>query len=209
MGNKLSSSTASSGSSHLSSPPSSNKKSYPSLASTGRSSSGVHVTPSPSDSGIMDIETVIRDKENELREVRTTMEHNEEVIVKVFILQFFMKSKFKVYQEKERAWKEELDSLRTRLAASERGENALRAQLAGCQRQTETLSRSVEGLREEKSGLLRKCFQLERELAQLKTEIDKPKTCQECSRRPVPAPRNIKVSFLLILGSHTQTLTGK
>ena len=31
----------------------------------------------------MDIETVIRDKENELREVRSTMEHNEEVIVKV------------------------------------------------------------------------------------------------------------------------------
>ncbi|CAI4225714.1 unnamed protein product [Auanema sp. JU1783] len=177
---KLTSSMASSGtgSSHLSSPSSTNKK--PSL---GRSASGVHITPSPSDSGIVDFEAVIRDKENELREVRSTMEQNEEIIVKV-------------YQEKEKLWKEELDQLRQRLAAAERGEQGLRTQLAGCQRQTETLTRTVEGLRDEKSGLLRKCFQIERELASMKSHFDKPRVCEECNRRekPIPAPRQQKDS---------------
>ncbi|KAK5983251.1 hypothetical protein GCK32_015516 [Trichostrongylus colubriformis] len=162
----VSSGTHSSGS-QLSSPPSSNKKTnYP---TSGRVSA-LHVTPSPSDSGIVDYETLIRDKENELRVVRNTMEQNEEIIVKV-------------YQEKERAWKEELEHLRSRLSASEKGENALRAQLAGCQKQTDNMSRTIDGLRDEKTGLLRKCFQLERELVQMKMELDKPRECDECRQR--------------------------
>ncbi|XGW34964.1 hypothetical protein V3C99_018758 [Haemonchus contortus] len=169
---KMTSSTVSSGThssgSQLSSPPSTNKKTtYP--TTSGRVSA-LHVTPSPSDSGIVDYETLIRDKENELRVVRNTMEQNEEIIVKV-------------YQEKERAWKEELEHLRSRLSASEKGENALRAQLAGCQKQTDTMSRTIDGLRDEKTGLLRKCFQLERELAQMKMEMDKPRECDECRQR--------------------------
>ncbi|WKY16414.1 hypothetical protein Q1695_001231 [Nippostrongylus brasiliensis] len=172
---KMTSSTLSSGThssgSQLSSPPSTNKKGY---ASSGRVSA-VHVTPSPSDSGIVDYETLIRDKENELRVVRNTMEQNEEIIVKV-------------YQEKERAWKEELEHLRSRLSASEKGENALRAQLAGCQKQTDNMSRTIDGLRDEKTGLLRKCFQLERELSQLKMELDKPKECDECRQRSSGGP---------------------
>ncbi|CAJ0610473.1 unnamed protein product [Cylicocyclus nassatus] len=167
---KMTSSTASSGThssgSQLSSPPSTNKKPY---QQSGRVSA-LHVTPSPSDSGIVDYETLIRDKENELRVVRNTMEQNEEIIVKV-------------YQEKERAWKEELEHLRSRLSASEKGENALRAQLAGCQKQTDNMSRTIDGLRDEKTGLLRKCFQLEREMAQMKLELDKPRECEECRLR--------------------------
>ncbi|EYC40774.1 hypothetical protein Y032_0598g460 [Ancylostoma ceylanicum] len=175
---KMTSSTLSSGThssgSQLSSPPSTNKKAYP---QSGRVSA-LHVTPSPSDSGIVDYEvnkTLIRDKENELRVVRNTMEQNEEIIVKV-------------YQEKERAWKEELEHLRSRLSASEKGENALRAQLAGCQKQTDTMSRTIDGLRDEKTGLLRKCFQLERELAQIKMELDKPRECEECRQRNGSGP---------------------
>uniref|UniRef100_A0A0K0DMF4 Leucine zipper tumor suppressor 2 n=1 Tax=Angiostrongylus cantonensis TaxID=6313 RepID=A0A0K0DMF4_ANGCA len=147
------------------------KKAYP---PSGRVSA-LHVTPSPSDSGIVDYETLIRDKENELRVVRNTMEQNEEIIVKV-------------YQEKERAWKEELEHLRSRLSASEKGENALRAQLAGCQKQTDTMNRTIDGLRDEKTGLLRKCFQLERELMQLKMEMNKPRECEECRQRTHSGP---------------------
>ncbi|KAK6759994.1 hypothetical protein RB195_021503 [Necator americanus] len=172
---KMTSSSVSNGThssgSQFSSPPSTNKKAYP---PSGRVSA-LHVTPSPSDSGIVDYETLIRDKENELRVVRNTMEQNEEIIVKV-------------YQEKERAWKEELEHLRSRLSASEKGENALRAQLAGCQKQTDNMSRTIDGLRDEKTGLLRKCFQLERELAQIKMELDKPKECEECRQRNGCAP---------------------
>ncbi|KAJ1364693.1 hypothetical protein KIN20_024834 [Parelaphostrongylus tenuis] len=100
------------------------------------------------------------------------MEQNEEIIVK----------------EKERAWKEELEHLRSRLNASEKGENALRAQLAGCQKQTDTLNRTIDGLRDEKTGLLRKCFQLERELMQLKMEMNKPRECEECRQRNNSGP---------------------
>ncbi|KJH44153.1 hypothetical protein DICVIV_09829 [Dictyocaulus viviparus] len=147
------------------SPLSTIKKTY---QSSGRVSA-FHVTPSPSDSGIVDYETLIRDKENELRVVRNTMEQNEEIIVKV-------------YQEKERAWKEELEHLRLRLSASEKGENALRAQLAGCQQQTDMMSRTIDGLRNEKTGLLRKvqCFQLESELMQIKMEMKNLQKCEEC-----------------------------
>uniref|UniRef100_A0A183FHD1 t-SNARE coiled-coil homology domain-containing protein n=1 Tax=Heligmosomoides polygyrus TaxID=6339 RepID=A0A183FHD1_HELPZ len=113
---------------------------------------------------------LIRDKENELRVVRNTMEQNEEIIVKVrpfygrrskpSYCEARIVSVAQVYQEKERAWKEELEHLRSRLSASEKGENALRAQLAGCQRQTDTMSRTIDGLRDEKTGLLRKVSRL-------------------------------------------------
>ncbi|VDN23621.1 unnamed protein product [Gongylonema pulchrum] len=76
---------------------------YGSNASSGsRHSSGIHITPSPSDSGIVDYETIIRDKENELTNVRATMEQNEEVVVRVYL-------------EKERLWKEQLADLKHKL----------------------------------------------------------------------------------------------
>ncbi|VDM61950.1 unnamed protein product [Angiostrongylus costaricensis] len=196
---KIPSSTVSNGThssgSQLPSPPSPTKvrsepeqgfkvfKAYP---PSGRVSA-LHITPSPSDSGIVDYETLIRDKENELRVVRNTMEQNEEIIVKV-------------YQEKERAWKEELEHLRSRLSASEKGENALRAQLAGCQKQTDTMNRTIDGLRDEKTGLLRKCFQLERELMQLKMENNKPRECEECRQRTHSGPP-LKRSLVSIFDS--------
>uniref|UniRef100_A0A915DPG3 Uncharacterized protein n=1 Tax=Ditylenchus dipsaci TaxID=166011 RepID=A0A915DPG3_9BILA len=67
-----------------------------------RHSSGVHITPSPSDSGIVDYETLIRDKENELSTVRHAMEQNEEVLIRV-------------YQEKERQFKEQISNLKQKL----------------------------------------------------------------------------------------------
>lgn len=48
------------------------------------------------------MQTIIRDKENELTNVRTTMEQNEEIIIRV-------------YQEKERVWEEEIADLKQKL----------------------------------------------------------------------------------------------
>ncbi|CAJ0583178.1 unnamed protein product, partial [Mesorhabditis spiculigera] len=151
----------------IGSPGAHNKKSFTSSTSSSasRHSSGVHVTPSPSDSGIVDYESIIRDKENELREVRNTMEHNEEIIIKV-------------YQEKERSYRNEIQQLRNRLSASEKGENALRAQLSSCQRQTDVMRASVEGLLAEKRDMEKRCEQLERDVAYLKSH-----QCAECVRR--------------------------
>lgn len=67
------------------------------------------LTPSPSDSGVSELEAALRDRDSELAYLRQTMEHNEQVI-------------FRVYQEKERVWERELRRLKnvheSRLRAS-------------------------------------------------------------------------------------------
>lgn len=40
-------------------------------------------TPSPSDSGISELEAALRDRDSELAYLRQTMEHNEQVIFRV------------------------------------------------------------------------------------------------------------------------------
>ncbi|KAM3727365.1 NEDD4-binding protein 3-B [Dirofilaria immitis] len=133
---------------------------YGSNASSGsRHSSGIHVTPSPSDSGIVDYETIIRDKENELTNVRATMEQNEEVVVKVYL-------------EKERLWKEQLADLKQKLQASQQGENALRQQIQRCNDEREQFRVTIQNLTSDKQGLQRKCLHIERELFQLRECFD-------------------------------------
>ena len=58
------------------------------------------LTPSPSDSGVSELEATLRDRDSELAYLRQTMEHNEQVI-------------FRVYQEKERVWERELRRMKT------------------------------------------------------------------------------------------------
>nr|CAD7261884.1 unnamed protein product [Timema shepardi] len=59
----------------------------------------LNLTPSPSDSGVAELEAALRDRDSELTYLRQTMEHNEQVI-------------FRVYQEKERVWERELRRLK-------------------------------------------------------------------------------------------------
>ena len=56
-------------------------------------------TPSPSDSAVGDLESVLKEKDNEIVYLRETMEQNEQVI-------------FKVYEEKERVWERELRKIK-------------------------------------------------------------------------------------------------
>ncbi len=42
-------------------------------------------TPSPSDSGVCDIEAMLRDKDAEIQTLRETMAHNETVIFQVLV----------------------------------------------------------------------------------------------------------------------------
>ncbi|KAF5269355.1 hypothetical protein FQA39_LY08747 [Lamprigera yunnana] len=74
-----------------------NKSSYR-LSEVGGSL--LDLTPSPSDSGVSELEAALRDRDSELAYLRQTMEHNEQVI-------------FRVYQEKERVWERELRRLKT------------------------------------------------------------------------------------------------
>ncbi|XP_052863773.1 uncharacterized protein LOC128270413 [Anopheles cruzii] len=57
------------------------------------------MAPSPSDSGISELEAALRDRDSELAYLRQTMEHNEQVI-------------FKVHQDKEKHWEQELNRLK-------------------------------------------------------------------------------------------------
>ncbi|GMT04671.1 hypothetical protein PENTCL1PPCAC_26845, partial [Pristionchus entomophagus] len=148
---------------------------------TSRQSTGAsHITPSPSDSGIVDYETMIRDKENELADVRKTMEQNEEIIVKVYL-------------EKERSWKDQLEQMRNRLAASEKGESALRMQVTSLSRQTDAMSREVKKLEEEKREMGAKIRELEsRECASCSNNLPQQRQSPPSSSRPIPAPRTFK-----------------
>ncbi|KAK4882740.1 hypothetical protein RN001_006059 [Aquatica leii] len=74
-----------------------NKSSY---RLSGVGGSLLDLTPSPSDSGVSELEAALRDRDSELAYLRQTMEHNEQVI-------------FRVYQEKERVWERELRRLKT------------------------------------------------------------------------------------------------
>ncbi|CAP34364.2 Protein CBG15976 [Caenorhabditis briggsae] len=138
------------------------------LTTLSSSSSGIHVTPSPSDSGIIDYENLIRDKELELQEIRNTMEQNEEIIIKV-------------YQDKERAWKTELEGLKCRVSAAEKGEKALREQLSNCQRQNSAMSSCMRTVQEEKTRLMAKCIQLEREIDNFQNVSVQSANCPNCS----------------------------
>ncbi|KAF2900048.1 hypothetical protein ILUMI_06132 [Ignelater luminosus] len=75
-----------------------NKSSY--RLSGGGGGSLLDLTPSPSDSGVSELEAALRDRDSELAYLRQTMEHNEQVI-------------FRVYQEKEKVWERELRRLKT------------------------------------------------------------------------------------------------
>ncbi|CAH0553817.1 unnamed protein product [Brassicogethes aeneus] len=161
----------------------SNKNSYRLLGGVG-SSSLLDLTPSPSDSGVSELEAALRDRDSELAYLRQTMEHNEQVI-------------FRVYQEKEKAWEREIRRMKTvhetRLRASAQKVHKLEqmlmmqtyqlqqdkkricgeAQRANCQ--SERLRQEVEALRsrleETEWGLCQKTG----EISLLKTQI---KDCQ-------------------------------
>lgn len=75
-----------------------NKNSYR-LSGAGGGSL-LDLTPSPSDSGVSELEAALRDRDSELAYLRQTMEHNEQVI-------------FRVYQEKERVWERELRRMKS------------------------------------------------------------------------------------------------
>lgn len=61
-----------------------------------------------------------------------------------------------MYQDKERAWKTELEGLKCRVNAAEKGEKALREQLSNCQRQNTAMSSCMRTVQEEKTRLMAK-----------------------------------------------------
>lgn len=125
------------------------------------------------------------------------MEQNEEVLIRV-------------YQEKERQYKQQVEDLKQKLQNVQQGESVLRKQLRQSDDIRQQLQKSVQTLNEEKIEMQRKCVQIERELAQLRSRVDEHRACESCRRgttqqtqsiyenngllngvKPVPAPRGL------------------
>jgi len=66
------------------------KKKFPffqfeNCSSPSQGSSDIIQTPSPADSSVSDLETVLKEKETQINFLKETMEQNEQVIFKVII----------------------------------------------------------------------------------------------------------------------------
>ncbi|CAG9857521.1 unnamed protein product [Phyllotreta striolata] len=134
------------------------------MASASASASSLNslldLTPSPSDSGVSELEAALRDRDSELAYLRQTMEHNEQVI-------------FRVYQEKEKVWERELKRLKTvqdnRLRASSQKvlklEQMLMMQTYQIQQDKKRMCADVQ-----RSNL--QCERLRQEVASLKTRLE-------------------------------------
>ncbi|XP_054262360.1 leucine zipper putative tumor suppressor 2 homolog isoform X2 [Macrosteles quadrilineatus] len=111
-------------------------------------------TPSPVESGVMaELEAVLRERDSEVAYLRQTMEHNEQVI-------------FRVYQEKERAWEREMRRTKTL------HENRLRAAAQKSHKLEQMLMMQTYQLQQDKKRLREDLDRSERENSELRQEVD-------------------------------------
>ncbi|KAL0269509.1 UNVERIFIED_CONTAM: hypothetical protein PYX00_007213 [Menopon gallinae] len=113
----------------------------------------IDLTPSPSDSGVAELEAALRERDSELVYLRQTMEHNEQAIIRV-------------YQEKERAWERD----KRRLKAV--NENRLRASAQKILKLEQMLMMQTYQLQQEKKRLRDEADRYARETADLRQEVD-------------------------------------
>ncbi|KAK4296904.1 hypothetical protein Pmani_030640 [Petrolisthes manimaculis] len=126
-----------------------------------------HQTPSPSDSGVAELEAMLKEKDSEINTLRETMEQNEQVI-------------FKVYEEKEKTWERELKKIRdlydTRLKGAQQKalkmEQSLTTQTYQLQQERRKLMGELEEVRRERDGHQAQTEQLRRELNSLRSQLE-------------------------------------
>jgi len=105
-------------------------------------------TPSPSDSGVGELEAVLREKEAELQRLRETMETNEIAIIQV--LEEKKQSWEAAMEEKSKEWERKL---RAQQQKSFRAEQCLLLQIFKVQQDNKMLHQSVEKMELEKKDL--------------------------------------------------------
>lgn len=115
------------------------------------------LTPSPSDSGVSELEAALRDRDSELAYLRQTMEHNEQVI-------------FRVYQEKERVWERELRRMKSV------HENRLRASAQKALKLEQMLMMQTYQLQQDKKRLCAEAQRASTQVDQLREEVDALRT---------------------------------
>ncbi|XP_052891623.1 coiled-coil domain-containing protein 18-like [Anopheles moucheti] len=115
------------------------------------------MAPSPSDSGISELEAALRDRDSELAYLRQTMEHNEQVI-------------FKVHQDKEKHWEQELNRLKAI------HESRLRAGAQKVHKLEQLLMMQTFQLRQDKKRLQEDNARLQTGMAQAKDQTEQHKS---------------------------------
>ncbi|XP_022242015.1 leucine zipper putative tumor suppressor 2 homolog [Limulus polyphemus] len=120
-------------------------------------------TPSPSDSGVAEMEAILRDKDSEINYLRETLEQNEQVI-------------FKVYEEKEQNWLREIKKLRIHFDQKLRvtQQRLAKAEQLSFQAQQEKrkMQADLEELRREKNNEEQKNDVLRQELDQCQSLLE-------------------------------------
>jgi alkylated DNA repair dioxygenase AlkB len=124
-------------------------------------------TPSPSDSGVGELEAVLREKDAEILHLRETMEQNEKAIIQV-------------YEEKKLAWhldKEDLrrecdDKLKLSHQRAGKTEQSLLLQMFKLQQERKQLQEDNDKLLEDKECLENKCETYGMDLSKSKSKLE-------------------------------------
>jgi len=138
-----------------------------STASNTNQQQDMNQTPSPSDSAVGDLETMLKEKDTEINYLRETMEQNEQVI-------------FKVYEEKEKMWERELRKIKglydNRLRASQQKsskmEQALTNQTYQLQNEKRRLEKDLEEIKRQKEAQEEENERMKQEVASLRKLLE-------------------------------------
>ncbi|XP_021351622.1 leucine zipper putative tumor suppressor 2 homolog isoform X2 [Mizuhopecten yessoensis] len=123
-------------------------------------------TPSPSDSGVGELEAMLKEKDAEINTLRDVMEKNEKAI-------------FQVYEEKKKSWshdmkqvKDEYDQkLKTQQRKSYKTEQVLSLQVYKLQQEKKTMKEECDRIKAEKEELKAKVQSYSQETERLQLEI--------------------------------------
>ena len=139
-------------------------------------------TPSPSDSGVGELEAMLKEKEHEIMALREVMDKNERAI-------------FQVYEEQKNSWQQELkeakEEYEKRVALQQKkmlkNEQMLSMQLFKLQQNNKTLQEDYNQLCKSKESLAQRCAKLDEQIEVQKSQLERSK-CElqqknlECSQ---------------------------
>ena len=124
-------------------------------------------TPSPSDSGVGELEAMLRDKDAEIKKLRETMEKNETAILQVY------KERKENYEMEIREINEEWDRrMRFQQQKAFKTEQGLLMQLFKIQQERKTIRLSADQFRMERDALQLKCSEESAEIQSLKAKME-------------------------------------
>ncbi|KAA0192972.1 hypothetical protein HAZT_HAZT002614, partial [Hyalella azteca] len=124
-------------------------------------------TPSPSDSGVAELEAILKEKDSEISLLKESMEQSEQII-------------FKVYEEKEKTWERELKKIRdmyeARLKASQQKitslEQSLNSHAYQVQQERRKVSAEAAEARRERDAGRGQQQQLQQTIGSLRSQLE-------------------------------------